>query len=206
MQLPSLVEIEALHRKYATNDAMFEWVYGHCQAVWSVAEQLIDRNNIPVDHDLVRVGCLLHDIGVYALFVDVGRLHQGEHYIAHGVRGSEMLEKEGFSQTIQRFASNHTGVGLTKLDIMEHHLPLPSQDFIAETAEERLVMYADKFHSKEEPLCFNSYEWYKKFAEKFGQDKVIAFEKLASEFGTPDLKKLADQFNQAIRDIDKNTL
>lgn len=204
--LPSVQEIEALHHKYASNQAMFEWVYVHCQAVWSVAEQLIDQNNIPVDRDLVQVGCLLHDIGVYTLFDDVGKLHQGKQYITHGIRGSEILSNEGFNETIQRFASNHTGVGLRKTDIVEHHLPLPPQDFLAETIEERLVMYADKFHSKEEPLCFNSYEWYKKFAEKFGQDKVVAFEDLAAEFGIPDVEKLADQHDQAVRSIDKNAL
>jgi uncharacterized protein len=199
MQLPTTDEIEALHKKYATNDEMFQWVYVHCQAVWSIAEQLIDRNNLQVNVDLVRVGCLLHDIGVYPLFDDFDKLRDGEHYITHGIRGDEILQSEGLGEVIRRFASHHTEVSLTKEAIETAGLPLPHQDFLAETPEERLVMYADKFHSKQNPPCFNSYEWYKKFVGKFGDDRPTKFEKLGQEFGIPDIEKLAKQYGHAIR-------
>lgn len=199
MQLPTTDEIEALHKKYAANDEMFQWVYVHCQAVWSIAEQLIEKNHLSVDADLVRVGCLLHDIGVYPLFDDFDKLREGEHYITHGIRGDAILKNEGFDTVIQRFASHHTGVGLTKESIESAGLPLPHQDYLAETAEERLVMYADKFHSKQNPPCFNSYDWYKKFAAKYGDDKPVKFEKLSQEFGIPDIEELANKYTHAIR-------
>jgi hypothetical protein len=49
---------------------------------------------------------------------------------------------------------------------------LPEQDFTAESLEERLVMYADKFHSK--PPRFNSFAQYVAHAAKFGQEKFAA--------------------------------
>lgn len=50
----------------------------------------------------------------------------------------------------------HTGVGLTKEDVLVQGLPLPPADYVAITPEERLVMYADKFHSKTTPPTFVS--------------------------------------------------
>ena len=161
MQLPTIDEIEELHKKNASTDEMFAWVYTHCQAVWSVAQQLIEQNDLKVDPELVKVGCLVHDIGVYTLFNDVDNLRPGEKYLTHGIRGEELLRTAGFDEAIQRFASHHTGVGITKEAIEKHHLPLPAENYTAETPEERLVMYADKFHSKDNPLCFNSYDWYR---------------------------------------------
>ena len=46
------------------------------------------------------------------------------------------------------FAKRHTGAGLTKKEIIEQELPLPQQDFLPETTEEKLICYADKFFSK----------------------------------------------------------
>ncbi len=39
---------------------------------------------------------------------------------------------------------------------MRQNLPVPPADYLAETPEERLVMYADKFHSKSHPGRFLS--------------------------------------------------
>lgn len=199
MQLPTVTQIELLHQQQAPTPAMFEWVYTHCQAVWSIAQQLIQQNNLAVNADLVKVGCLLHDIGVYPLFSDVDKLRPGEKYITHGMLGQEILQEAGMSETVWRFASHHTGVGLTKEAIIHNNLPLPHQDFVAETPEERLVMYADKFHSKDNPLCFNDYDWYKKRVVKFGADYDKKFEALANEFGKPNLEPLAKQYGHIIR-------
>lgn len=200
MQFPTTAEIEALHHKYAPNDAMFDWVYTHCQAVWSIAEQLIDEHSIPINKDLVRVGCLVHDIGVYTLFEDVNVMKTDAVYVTHGIRGEEILRSEGWDEVFQRFASHHTGVGITKEMIEAGHLPLPHQDYLADTVEERIVMYADKFHSKSTPLCFNSFEWYKQQAAKFGDDNIMNFNQLAAEFGVPNLKPLAKKYGHHIRE------
>lgn len=68
LTLPSASEIEALHRKYAPTESVFELVFTHCKIVSDIATQLAEKSGTNVDIELVRVGCLLHDIGVYPLF------------------------------------------------------------------------------------------------------------------------------------------
>ena len=190
-QLPTPVSIEFLHRKIAGSAERFELVFTHCRIVWAIADQLISTYKLPVDAELVRVGAMLHDVGVYLL-------EPHEPYIRHGAVGAWLLKKRGYPELLCRFASCHTGVGLTKRDIEAEHLPLPLADFTANTIEERLVMYADKYHSKSEPPRFNSAASIKKDLGQYGAQKVVRFEQLMAEFGEPDLKLLAQDFGHKI--------
>jgi uncharacterized protein len=193
MQIPSDEEILALHSKHAPNQAALSLVYAHCQAVWAIAEQLMSRSTPAVagiDADLVRAGCLLHDIGVYLLYDDAGVL-DGANYVRHGVLGHDLLMAEGIPERISRFASHHTGVGITRQDVLNQDLPLPEGDFMAETAEEAVVMYADKFHTKSAPPRFITPEDYAASLRRFGEDKVMAFEVMRGQFGDPDFSTLS---------------
>ncbi|MFF9205943.1 HD domain-containing protein [Streptomyces sp. NPDC014986] len=185
MRIPGPEEIRALHEKYAPTVEAFTLVHTHCEIVWSVAEQLLAAPRLGhLDGELVRAGCLLHDIGVYRLYGDDGRLDHAN-YIRHGLLGHEILEQEGFPETLRRFCSHHTGVGVTRQDVLDQGLPLPPADYLAETEEERLVMYADKFHSKSRPAAFLSPDEYAAHVRRFGEDKVTAFRALRTEFGDP---------------------
>lgn len=199
MQLPTIQQIEALHHKYALSDAGFDLVFTHCKIVCEIAEQCITKKQLAVDVELVKVGCLLHDIGVYELLDKDGKEREDIPYITHGVRGEAILKKEGFPETIWRFGSHHTGVGLTKQAIISNNLPLPAQDYLADTIEEALVMYADKFHSKDVPPCFNSFAWYKAHAAQFGKANAAKFEEMGREFGVPDLKPLVEKYGHPVR-------
>lgn len=150
MLLPTLAEVRALHERYAPSPEALDLVFTHCEIVCGIAEQLVARTDLPLDADLVRVGALLHDIGVYRLYDDDGRIDHRD-YVRHGVLGHEILHAEGFPERLRRFCSCHTGVGLTRQDIREQGLGIPEADYLAETVEEQLVMYADKFHSKTTP-------------------------------------------------------
>ncbi|MFB6849196.1 HDIG domain-containing metalloprotein [Streptomyces sp. NPDC056373] len=187
MRIPGPAEIRALHEKYAPTTEAFTLVHRHCEIVTGIAEQLLSAPHLAhLDAELVRAGCLLHDIGVYRLYGDDGRLDHAN-YIRHGLLGHEILEAEGFPEALRRFCSHHTGVGLTRHDIVSQALPLPPADFVAVTEEERLVMYADKFHTKSRPSVLLSPDEYAAYVRRFGEDKVTAFEALRSEFGEPDL-------------------
>ncbi|MGW2826232.1 HD domain-containing protein [Streptomyces sp. NPDC001443] len=190
MQIPSPAEIRSLHEKYAPSTEAFDLVFTHCEIVWSIAEKLIPTAGHNLDADLVRAGCLLHDIGVYRLIDETGRVDE-PNYLRHGLLGHEILAEEGFSEALRRFCSCHTGVGLTKHDVERQGLPLPVADYVAVTVEERLVMYADKFHSKSAPPKFLSADSYARYVGRFGRDKVSAFARLRAEFGEPDLTDLA---------------
>lgn len=199
MKIPSEAEITALHRKYAASDAAYQAVYTHCRIVWDIAQQLIEKYHLPVDTRLVKAGCLLHDIGIYRFEGAVGGSDNiGAEYIRHGQYGYEILRGEGLPEAICRFAAHHTGVGISKDEIIANKLPLPHQDFLAETPEERLVMYADKFNSKSTPPRFNSPASYRTYVARYGKHKVEAFDRLAQEFGTPDLTPLSQKYTQPI--------
>jgi uncharacterized protein len=188
MKIPTDAEIRALHERLAPSPQALALVYTHCEIVARIAGRLIGPG---LDPALVRAGCLLHDIGVY-------RLGAGEAYIRHGLLGHEVLAGLGFAETLCRFCSHHTGVGLTREDVRRQGLPLPVDDYVAETGEERLVMYADKFHSKSAPPRFVSAAAYAVTVTRFGDDKAAAFKAMVADYGEPDLAPLAAEYGHAI--------
>ena len=190
--IPTDREIRVLHERHAPTARALDEVYTHCEIVCRIAEQLLGLG-FPgadaVNADLVRAGCLLHDIGVYRLYDEAGQLDFGS-YIWHGVLGHDLLAAEGLAEGICRFASCHTGVGISQRDVISQGLPIPVADYLARTAEEMLVMYADKFHSKASPARFLTPEAYAASVRRFGEDKVVAFEAMRAHFGDPDLTRL----------------
>ncbi|HEU5160063.1 MAG TPA: HD domain-containing protein [Streptosporangiaceae bacterium] len=200
MRIPTDKQIRALHEKHAPTGAVFDRVYSHCEIVCRIAEGLLARGApglADLDADLVRAGGLLHDIGVYRLFDTTGRLTRTP-YIRHGVLGHELLAEEGLPPELCRFCSCHTGMGLTRDDIRRRRLPIPPGDYVAESGEERLVMYADKFHSKSEPPAFVTAGAYTTAVRRFGEHKVAIFESLRERFGDPDLAPFAEEYGHAV--------
>lgn len=195
--LPTREDILKLHKKYAPTEAAFQSVYAHCQIIAEIAAELLLKKPQNLDARLVEAGCLLHDIGVYKLYRPDG-VKDRSAYISHGLLGYEVLKSEGIDERICRIASHHTGVGLTKEDIIKSGLDLPHEDFLADTPEEELAMYADKFHSKKDSPRFNSFESYKKTVKEFGDDKEERFEAMADKFGLPDLDTLSQKWHQPI--------
>jgi uncharacterized protein len=197
MRIPTDEEIRVLHEKHAPTPDAFDVVYEHCRIVCELAEQLLARPDLGLDADLVRAGCLLHDIGVYRLYDAAGKLDHAN-YIRHGFLGHGLLAEEGFPEAVCRFASRHTGVGLSPGDVLRQELPLPVADYRAETGEEMLVMYADKFHSKTDPPIFLNAACYAGKERRFGEDKVAAFESMRELFGEPDLSLLSSIHGHAV--------
>ncbi|GAB3480658.1 HD domain-containing protein [Nocardiopsis coralliicola] len=193
MHIPSDEEIRSLHVRYAPTAHALGLIEEHCRIVAAIAEQLIDRSGLDVDRGLVRAGALLHDIGVYALYRPDGELDHAQ-YIRHGVLGAALLEQEGYPEELCRFCSHHTGVGVTADDVRRQGLPIPEADYTAVSAEEQLVMYADKFHSKSAPPVLVSAETFAASTARFGPDKPARFAALRERFGTPDLASFAEEY------------
>ncbi len=190
MILPTQTDIELLHRKYAPSDVAFNEIWQHCLIVKEIALWCIDNSSLQVNTEEVVAGCLLHDIGVYKLYGQNGEL-DGKNYVTHGYLGYELLKREGLDEGLCRFAARHTGVGISAEDVQEDRLPMPIMDYFAETEEERLAMYADKFHSKY-PSVFNSAEWYAKFLRgKHGDAKARRFESMLLRYGEPPIGDMA---------------
>jgi uncharacterized protein len=206
MSFPTDEVILNLHKKYAPTEQSLAIVYGHCQIIDEIAKQLIKRNQLKLDVELVHVAALLHDIGYYPLLKKNGYEPNGVG-IKHGVLGAEILRKEGVDEAVCRIAERHTGVGLTREGILKFNLPLPARDFIPETAEEWLVTYADKLHSKSILAddahgisgWFNSPATYLEHARKFGEDNATRFAALVKEYGAPDLITMANKYGQPLK-------
>jgi uncharacterized protein len=197
VRVPTDRQIRALHEKHAPTAHAFDLVYTHCEIVCRVVEQLLAAGSRTLDPDLVRAGSLLHDIGVYRLYGPGGQLDRAN-YVRHGVLGYGLLRDHGFPELICRFCSCHTGVGLSRDDVRRQRLPLPLDDYLAESDEEQLVMFADKFHSKTTPPVFVSVASYTSSVGTFGHDKVERFVALAAKFGAPDLPPLAREYGHAL--------
>jgi uncharacterized protein len=199
MRVPTDEEILALHERHAPTPEALDLVYQHCLIVCGIAEQLHASAGLDSDLALVRAGCLLHDIGVYRLYDAAGRVDHAN-YIRHGLLGHELLRTAGFPEAICRFASCHTGMGLSKDDVIGQRLPLPPADYLAETGEEKLVMYADKFHTKTTPPALLTACAYAASVRRFGADKVARFESMRAAFGEPDLGPFHRAYGQRVID------
>lgn len=197
MKIPDDKEIRALHEKHAPSPEAFELVYTHCEIVCDIAEQLLSSSAPGLNAKLVRAGSLLHDIGVYRLYDADGQIDHSR-YVQHGLLGHELLSEEGLPEIIARFCSHHTGVGLSCDDVRNQRLPLPVANYLAESGEELLVMYADKFHSKTEPPVFVTAASYAIGIRHFGEEKEAVFEALRERFGNPDLELLTARYGHAI--------
>lgn len=177
---PNLDQIKAIHQKHAPSSKVFDLVFTHCQIVLEIAEQLLTSKPQKLDIELVKAGALLNDIGAYK-FIDKEGNFDEENYVEHGIIGYEILKSQGFPESLCRIAQLHIGLGITKEDIIKFHLNLPLKDYLAETLEEKLIMYADKFHSKTPQ--FNSFDSYCVYVKRFGGDKVKKFQELRDLFG-----------------------
>lgn len=193
---PTFEQIEALHRKYAPSEQVFALVWQHSQIVAEIAQELIEKNKLDVDQEFVRTGSLLHDIGAY-LFISPEGVFDKQHYIEHAHAGFNILKKEGFQTAICDLVESHAGVGISKKDVQSRQLNIPAKDYFPQTIEAKLVLYADKFHTKSP--AFYSVEGYKKYVAQWGEDKAASFEKLVQEFGSPDLSALSEKHHQPIR-------
>jgi uncharacterized protein len=184
----SLEEIQLIHKNNAKNELIFNVVFIHSVIVKDISERIINRFN--VDRDLIIIGAMLHDIGVYKCFDIHNKLIKP--YITHGDEGYKILKKHKFPKKIQNFTIHHTGVGISKEEIEKNGLPLLKIDHKPQSLEEKSVCYADKFHSKTEG--FLPYEKVQKNISDLGENKLKILNEFTEEFGIPDIKDIMLQY------------
>ncbi|MBQ7471927.1 MAG: HD domain-containing protein [Prevotella sp.] len=142
---------------------------------------------LSMDSSFVEAAAMLHDIGIIRCNAPGIECFGTEPYICHGRIGAVMLRHElpiphssflipHFSiDPFARVCERHTGAGLTKEEIMKQNLPLPHQDFLPETMEEKVICYADKFFSKTRPEEEKSFDHVLRSLAKFGSEGVERF-------------------------------
>jgi uncharacterized protein len=157
----------------------------HCRAVADLAIRIAKAHpEWGIDLEKLEATAMLHDIGIFLTDApDIGCFGDLP-YLAHGYKGRELLEKEGF-QDIAPVCERHIGVGLTINDIIRNNLPLPKREMMPVTLEEKIVCFADKFFSKSKKNLAEPkpMEKVKKNISKYGPEKWKIFEGMIEMFG-----------------------
>lgn len=154
----------------------------HSKLVTEIALEMAERHpELNIDAVFVSEAAMLHDIGIYLCSAPSIGCYGSEPYIKHGVLGAELLRREGFERHA-RVCERHTGTGLSKESILAQELPLPIQDFLPETIEEKLICFADKFFSKSRPTERKSVEEARKSISKFGIESLQRFDEWCELF------------------------
>lgn len=181
-----MTDIFSLYLKYAPDAKAAQSVFAHTSIVFRIAKDLALKNKLDIDWQILETGCLIHDIGVFEC--EEYQAKNPKPYIQHFLLGSLIVRAEGFNDQIAKMVERHIGIGLTAEEIVKQNLPLPPFDFLPETVEEKLLCYADKFHSKDKGFC--TYEYRLQQYTDFGPGPVERLRDLKEEFGLPEISEI----------------
>lgn len=162
--------------KYYPEDNQLRYIFmTHSTFVTKRAVRICDLHpELSLDRQFVIEAAMLHDIGIFKCDAPGIYCFGSEPYLIHGRIGAELLRAEGFPKHA-RVCERHTGAGITKEEIIKLNLPLPHQDFLPETMEEKVICYADKFYSKTHPEVEKTIEQAERSLKRFGEDGVERF-------------------------------
>lgn len=177
-----------IDRYYPEDNKLKYILITHSRLVCQRALKICDAHpELGMDHQFIEEAAMLHDIGICRCDAPGIECFGTEPYICHGRIGATMLRTEGLERHA-RVCERHTGAGLTKEEIIRQQLPLPHQDFLPETLEEKLICYADKFYSKTHPEREKSYDHALKSVAKFGDDGARRFKEWTALFEPENVK------------------
>ena len=164
-----------IDKYYPEDNELRHILINHSQSVARKALQIVSSHpELHLDAQVVEEAAMLHDLGIFRTDAPGIQCFGSEPYICHGRLGAEILRKEGYERHA-RVCERHTGAGITCKEIIAQGLPLPHQDFLPETLEEKVICYADKFFSKTHLDREKSIEKAEKSLAKFGEDGVMRF-------------------------------
>lgn len=168
-----------LLKKHSLEEKHYKIVLEHGLAVLEKSIEIISKKELydKVDFGLIISGALLHDIGSFEFMKNFN--NKQINYLKHGIIGGKILRSEGLKKEAL-IAERHIGAGLSKKYIIEKKLPLPQKDFLPIALEEKIICYADKFHSKSGKI--DSLESIKKEMKGFGAEPLERFLKLEKMF------------------------
>src|SRR5574344_1453174 len=171
------MDYQSIIDKYYTDDnEKLRYIFiTHSTLVMKRAVRICDAHpELGMDRQFVVEAAMLHDIGIFRCDAAGISCFGTEPYLCHGRIGAEILREEGFPRHA-RVCERHTGAGLTKEEIIAQQLPLPHEDFLPETLEEKVVCYADKFYSKTHPEREKSLEKAEASIARFGDTGLQRF-------------------------------
>ncbi len=177
--------IEILKKYAGEGSKSFHILMDHSESVKNLALRIAEKNpQLAIDIELLKAAAMLHDIGIVKTNApDIG-CHGTYPYICHGFLGRQILEAEGLKD-VAPFCERHTGVGISKHEIIHYNLPLPHRDMIPVSTEEQILCYADKFFSKSGKNLHKPKKLKKVYQNlaKYGEDKARRFDEFIGKFG-----------------------
>jgi uncharacterized protein len=183
-----MVDYFAILQKYFPPDQMAYKLYvPHVVLVTHLALRIARRLNLTAEQQqFIEEASMLHDIGVCKVHAPGIGCQGNAPYIQHGILGRKILDKEGLPQHAL-VCERHTGVGITKEEIIREGLQLPHEDFVPQSIEEKIICYADVWYSKNPEKLWKQYtfedihDWFKRFPD--AKQKIQIFDTWHSEFG-----------------------
>lgn len=168
--------ITLLSNYYKPKSRAYQILYGHSRAVADKALKIaLNHPELNPDLNFIEEASLTHDIGIFMTNAP-DLFCFGEYpYLAHGYLGCELLTSLGNPEH-GLVCERHTGVGLSKEEIIEKNLPLPRRDLLPETVEEQIIAFADKFYSKSGDIHKEkSLQEVRKSISRFGKQNTTRF-------------------------------
>lgn len=174
---------ELIDKYYPEENKLKEMLLIHSGEVCNKALEVSHCHpELQLDEEILRNGAMLHDIGIFLTNAPSIYCHGKENYLLHGYLGGQILRKEGLP-VLARICERHTGAGLTREDIIKQQIPLPHQNFLPETEEEKVICYADKFYSKSDINRVKTWEEAYQSLLKFGIEGATRFKCWHEQFG-----------------------
>ncbi len=166
--------LEIIRKYYNPKSKAFQILVNHSKAVAEKAVGIGEKFSL--DTKFIFEAAMLHDLGIFKTNTPHLYCYGFYPYIAHGYLGRELLEKEGFLKHAL-VCERHTGVGITKEEIIKNNLPLPCRDMIPITLEEKIIAYADKFFSKQSDgsVRVRTIDEIIRDLSRYGEEKVKIF-------------------------------
>ena len=171
-----------IDKYYKGNGKLKDILLRHSKAVAQKALAIADAHpELHLDRQFIIEAAMVHDIGIIKTDAPDIQCFGAEPYIRHGVMGAEMMRAEGFPLHA-RVCERHTGAGLSLKEIEEQHLPLPHEDLLPETLEEKAICYADKFFSKTKLDHEKTLEQAERSVAKHGEEGLKRFREMEQIF------------------------
>ena len=172
-----------IQKYYNGNPELLNILLKHSKAVADKAIAIAKAHpELPIDRQFLLEAAMVHDIGIIKTNAPDIQCFGTEPYIRHGVLGAEMMRAEGYPLHA-RVCERHTGAGLSLKEIEEQSLPLPHEDLLPETLEEKLICYADKFFSKTRLDREKTLEQAERSVAKHGEEGLRRFKEMEEIFG-----------------------
>jgi uncharacterized protein len=185
--MSSVDYFRVIHSFLPSESEAYRFYVPHVVQVTQMAIRIGNRLHLSTQQlRFIEEAAMLHDIGIQKVNApDIG-CTGSEPYIRHGILGSDLLQQEGLAKHAL-VCERHTGVGLSKEEIIEKDLPLPHRDLLPISIEEQIICYADCWFSKDPKKLWtkHSYEailnWFHRFPG--ANDKIAKFDRWREQFG-----------------------